>query len=223
MKIFSKYFALVLALAGMHATPAQAIFLTSDTLAGATVIDFSTQATVSNVSGPIQIGTSAGLDIQVNGDPNSGLYTNFNGFGLGSNGSWGSGMTYIVADHARPGSLIFQFLSGPVSGVGAFMNYAPNVGGDLIIRAFDSGLSLLEEYNVTALADISTLNAINGGAFRGIERATTDISFFEVSGFVPVVDDLTFSSGNAQVPEPGALALIGLGLLGLAWSRRKFT
>ena len=34
-------------------------------------------------------------------------------------------------------------------------------------------------------------------------------------------DDLSFGAGGTAVPEPGALALVGLGLLGVAFSRGR--
>ena len=198
-----KQLALAASITGLSAASAQASFLTSNTIANPTIIDFSTQATVVDVPGPIQVGTPVGLDIQANGTPNTGLYTNFDGWGLGDNGTWGSGMTYISANDARPGALTFHFISGPVAEVGAFMNYVP--GTDLFIRAYDASLTLLEEYNVTTLADIVTPSGTNAGGFRGISRSTADISYFEVYGEVPVVDDLTFSAASVTPLAPTSI------------------
>lgn len=200
-----KQLALVASITGLAATSAQAALLTSNTIASPTVVDFSTQATVADVPGPIQVGTPVGLDIEANGSPNTGLYTNYDGWGLGDNGSWGSGMTYISANDASPGRLTFHFISGPVAEVGAFMNYYPNDPSDLIIRAYDASATLLEEYNITTLADIVTPGGVNAGGFRGISRATADISYFEVDGYVPVVDDLTFSPVATPTSTPTSI------------------
>ena len=198
-----------------------AALITSDTITNSTVVDFSTQATVSNVSGPIQIGGLIGEDITVTGNPDSGLYTNFDGWGLLGNGTWGDGMTYISANNARPGDLIFSFNDGPVSAVGGLMNYAVPSDWDLEISVFDGTMTLLESYNITTLADIVTPGGSNEGGFRGIDRGSSvDISYFVVTGFVPVLDDLTFTR-SVSVPEPGTLSLLFLGLLGMGAARRR--
>jgi hypothetical protein len=197
----------------------QAAFITTDSIVNSTVIDFSGQATVSNSVGPIQIGTGVGSDVTVHGAPNYGLYTNYNGWGLSNNGTWGSGMTYVSANNATPGDLIFTFNDGPVAAVGAFMNHCPNCssGVDLVIAAFDAGNNLLESYNVSALADIVTPGGLNAGGFRGITRNAADITTFVVTGYVQTVDDLTFA---ASVPVPGTLGIFLVSLLLGAGLRR---
>lgn len=203
------------------ASIANATLLTSDTISNSTIVDFSTQVTASNIVGPIQVGGLVGEDIAVTGSPNTGLYTNYNGWWLLSNGSWGGGMTYISADDARPGSLLFLFNDGPVSAVGGFINHVPGLGTDLFISVLNAAMVVLESYNVTSLANIVTPNGVNAGGFRGIDRGVNDIHYFEVTGYVPVLDNLTFTRGDASVSAPATLALFGLGLAGLGWSRRK--
>jgi hypothetical protein len=207
---------------------ANAALVTSDTISSPVVIDFSTQATVSNVAGPIQIGSLVGQDVTVQTvDGSSALYTNFNGWGLINNGTWNAPQTYVSFNQV--GGLRFSFNSGPVAQVGGFMNYA--IGGSpthLIITALDAGLNVLETYDITNLADIVTPAGANAGAFRGIVRPTADIAFFEVSANDPVLDNLTFSSNGgtptaSSIPVPTmsiyALALTTVGLLLVATRR----
>lgn len=171
--------------------------LTSDTISPSVVIDFSTQPTVTSVTGPLQIGDLVGMDVTVttmDGTPN--LTTNYDGWGLCANGDWGSPRTYI-SSQSQAGMRI-AFNDGPVAQVGGLMNNARDCGPDLVITALDSNMNVLETYNVTQLANILT----NEGAFRGISRVSADITYLEINGESPVLDDLTFSS-DADIGPPG--------------------
>ena len=137
------------------------------------------------------------------------------------NGSWGGGITYVSANDATPGSLIFSFNDGPVSAVGGFINYFPDSADDLSITALDAGMNVLETFNITALADILTPSGFNDGAFRGIDRGIDDIAFFELTGSFPVLDDLTFTRDRAIVPEPSSLVMLTLVLAGVSFVGRK--
>lgn len=158
---------------------------------GSTVIDFEAQPTLSNVPGPVQIGAAAGFDVTVDGQPNDGFYTNFDGWGLCENGSWAAPMTYISANNARPGTIRVSFNDGPVSTAAGFINHAPCDSPTLVINAYDAGMNLLETYDITA--DAVTPGGVNAGTFRGISRPSPDISYFEIVGGVPVLDDVTFN------------------------------
>lgn len=192
------------------------------------VIDFSTQPTVSDVPGPIQIGEAVGLDISVDGNPTTGFYTNYNGWGLCDNGSWVSPMTYISANDARPGTILVSFNDGPVSAVGGFMNHALgcNSGSPFVINAYDSDMNLLESYDITA--DAVTPGGTNEGIFRGISRPSAEIAYFEVFGYVPVLDDLTIGGATvtSATPVPTldnislVILILLLGSVGLFVSRR---
>lgn len=219
----------VLSLALM-APSVNAAFLTSNTISNPAVIDFDAQPVVTSETGPIQIGTPVGLDIEWSAEPNDQLFVSPSSWGLVDNGNWGTPMTFLAAEDTRPGAMIFAFNSGPVAEVGAFMNYCPNgscgAAGDLVISALDDSMAVLETYNVTDLADIVTPGGFNEGAFRGISRPTADIHYFRIDTVIPVVDDLTFSSpavATNPVPSssPWALFLLvgALGLVGLLRAR----
>ena len=138
---------------------------------------------------------------------NQGLYFDFQGWGLGSNGSaFGNSVGVNQA-----GILRFDFLNGPVGGVGLLMNYAPNVFGDVFIRALDSSNGLLAEYEMNSDAPIVG----NDFQFRGIQMA--NISAFVLEGVgnpSPIFRSMTFTNAIA-VPEPGAMMLLAVGLFGL--------
>jgi hypothetical protein len=187
-----------------------ASLLTSDTIVGSTVVDFSTQPTVEDVNGPLQIGMLVGENIEVS-SPTGQLYTNYDGWGLGPNGDWESPMTYVSQDE-NGGTMIFAFMDGPVSAVGGFMSYwGADLQGGLVITALNAGMAVLETYDIVADAPIVT-PAVNGGAFRGIDRGgVADIAYFQVTGAYPVLDDLTFtSSANPAAPATPATPIPAL-------------
>lgn len=139
------------------------------------------------------------------------------GYGLASNGSWNWSW---VATNNGTGTITFD-LGGVFGLVGGFMNYAPNNGSNATIEALAADMSVLESYDLTALAPISTPGGLNAGDFRGIERVEADIAFFRLGGDYIIIHDLTLSDAQAQVSAPGTLVLFGFGLFGFAWLRRR--
>src|SRR5205823_5755226 len=138
-------------------------------------------------------------------------------YGLGTNGSWNSGRNGYTGLNAPTGTMTYAFQSGPVSGVGGFLNYAPGTGGDVIILALDASNNVLESYDISILAPIITPDGTNAGAFRGILRVSPDIAAFQITNSFVVLDNLEFTSTTtaAPVPEPTSLLLLGAGLVTL--------
>lgn len=139
-------------------------------------------------------------------------------FGLTSNGNWND-FAY-VGGYCFSGSCTATFdLGGLASAVGGFMNYAPGYGTPLISALAADGVTVLESYDLAALAPIVTPGGLNDGEFRGIFRSEADIAYFQISGSYLIMHDLTVSA----VPEPEtyAMLLAGLGILGFAARRRK--
>ena len=110
------------------------------------------------------------------------------------------------------------------------MNYVINSGGNnATIQAIASnGITILESDNlITAPGGaISTPNATNGGAFRGISRAQNDIAFFRVSGDYIILHSLEIGAAGiagTATPEPATALTGGLALAGLVLLRRLRT
>lgn len=189
---------------------AQTVLLTdASSITSPTVIDFNSGASQSG-SAPIQIGAPVGRNVTWQcGD---GLVF-FNGNdAIGENGRWDAGKTPYALINSFTDSATIRFLDGPVSAVGAFVNYAVvpslGVGDDATIEVLGAGDAVLGSYNLATVAPISTPGGVNAGAFRGIARPTADILAFRIKNDAMVLDDLRFTSVTASpVPEPNSLLL----------------
>ncbi len=197
------------------------LITTSAPLGPSTVIDFQQFSSVVFASAvPIQVGATVGEDVEVFGLGTFDSYVGPISYSLGGNGQWltSADVNFRSAYLPVSSSLAMEFVfnTGPVRGVGGFMNYAPGFG-PVLIEAYDAGGILLETYDLTTAAAINTAsNSINQGAFRGILRAAPDISKFRITASFAVMDNLTFT----RVPEPASLALLTLGAAGIGIKRR---
>ncbi|HEY9098169.1 MAG TPA: PEP-CTERM sorting domain-containing protein [Thiobacillus sp.] len=196
-------------LAGLSVAPAvHATLLTTDPGTGTTTVFTTTGNQGFGNSGPVTLD-----GFSWSGNPQI-TYGNA-GYGLSSNGNWS--FSWIATNNGN-GSITVD-LGGDYDFVGGFMNYAPNSGGPATITALAAdGVTVLESYDLSALAPISTPGQTNGGAFRGISRTQGDIRFFQLSNDFIIIHSLEIGQ---SVPEPATLALFGLGLFGLGFSRYK--
>lgn len=178
---------------------------------GATVVDFSQFGSPQAIVGAIEVGALVGESISLTAQDDNRVGPMAHG--LGANGNWSR--SGVLNNEPTDGWFAFTFNAGPVASVGGFMNYAgpdSTYSAQTLIEALDAMGNVIESYDLFSAASISTPGGLNAGAFRGISRATNDIYGFRVSYNYAVLDDLSFSRVNA-VPEPGALALLGLALL----------
>ncbi len=190
------------------------------------LIDFS-QFDDANVfgPGPVEVGQLVGESVlwSSNNSQSTIFSSSFNIFySLGDNGYWESPMSFAGVDfqlQVEINSMRFDFASGPVNSVGGLINYSPNTPSGTFARISALGLNgvVLETYDLMVSAPISTPNAVNQGAFRGIVRASDDIYAFEMTNSVVVIDDLRFAR---QAPEPSSCVLLFCGVL-LCLQRRS--
>ncbi len=209
---------LSLALSGASA----ALITSSASLAPATVIDFQQFTSVALADAvPVQVSAAVGEDVELFGLGSSDTFVGPISFNLAGNGQWLSSADVNFRSAYLPTSVAdameFVFNTAPIRGVGGFMNYPPGFG-PVLIEVYDSGGALLEAYDLVTAAPINTpSNSVNEGAFRGILRASNDISSFRITSDFAVLDDLTFT----RVPEPASTALLALGGLSFLTRGRR--
>lgn len=152
------------------------------------------------------------------------------------------GLTFTIAN----GPLNFQYtIDGsqgtPAEGVNNGTNFyiafpqtniTATAGGTFSLNQLDLGLSLFTFPTENAVltgffstgGSFSTIVLLNKASFQTfVLSGFNDINRLNVSlptGYV-AIDDIHFNEGNTNVPEPATTALMGLGFLGFAASRRK--
>ena len=122
---------------------------------------------------------------------------------------WSNCSPTICGDRADVLRIDFAFL------VGSLMWYTDTAGSQQpIFNAYGQGGALLETVIATAT---------NQGNFALTSFSSSGISYVELlqpSDFWGyLIDDLSFEA--TSVPEPGTLALLGIGLLGMGAARRR--
>jgi hypothetical protein len=163
-------------------------------------------------SGPSS-GTVSGFAVSATSDS---CYNYSSGWGFGPNGF--SSLS-IIGDNSATTAITID-LGGLHSFVGGFLNYAPGYGTPVISALAADGTTVLESYDLAALAPIVTPGGSDAGAYRGISRGSADIGFFRIQGSYVAMHDLNLGE-TAAVPEPSTALLFAGSALALLARRLR--
>lgn len=117
-------------------------------------------------------------------------------------GNWTSGLSAFTANGAIPGA-------GVIGTGGGFLNGTVTSTNNTYVNPTLSGTEFQASLQFPGL---SSPNFTRPGAFNGVATGANSPTDFVIQ---------TDGSQNYTVPEPGMLALIGVGLLGFGFSRRS--
>ena len=145
----------------------------------------------------------------------SSVYGYNDGYGFGSNGYWQAPLVMVGSNDGALSSVMKFAFDAPVAAFGGFFNYS--LGATAIIAAYDGNNALLEQFTL----DFATGGDMNAGQFYGFSYASNQIASFTMrGGYIGGANFRVAVEDEGQVPEPGSVTLIGLGLLGVAAARR---
>ncbi len=167
-------------------------------LTGGTVIDFEAQPLGSFT--PAVVG-----DVTFSADGSSLITTNNPGFNATGK--------HLENQLSGFQSITFDFASS----VSAFGFHFGASNEDWLLAAYDSGNALLESYTLdqTWYEDNGEYFGIqSAGIFSATLTQMTHVN--DSSADHILLDDFTYQSESAAVPEPATVALLGIGLVGLA-------
>jgi len=87
--------------------------------------------------------------------------------------------------------------------------------------AHDSGSALFDNRNASAVGQYIIIAASSTASGSSDSTKAKKLDAFKISGLTANLQSVPGQPSSGQVPEPGSLMLLGGGILGLAWFRRR--
>tara|TARA_R110002153_G_scaffold75336_6_gene194969 strand:+ start:386 stop:1075 length:690 start_codon:yes stop_codon:yes gene_type:complete len=143
-------------------------------------------------------------------------------YGLSTNGSFGGDAVYIGVDSGTGyADLTFDT---EVSFFGAYFNYAPGSGDVPTLFALDDLDNVIESYDISSLAPISTPGGFNEFEFRGIDLGNSTMKTFRFGGSYILLagsSDGRVVQQPSPVSSPSVLLLLLMGVAAIMTRRYR--
>jgi hypothetical protein len=141
------------------------------------------------------------------------------GYGFVGNGFWDASLGPIAGINSSEDfygvndSMTFAF-QNPLSIIGGFVNYVPGSTVPTTMAVYDASMKHLDSYSLTFL----TSGGANEGQVIGFDMGSPVISYLVLTGNYVAIAGV---QGNNVIPEPGTMAMFGLGVAAVLVAKRR--